>query len=262
MPKASPANTVALRMIRAEYLKRRRKNPVYSLRAFGRDLAVAPSVLSEIFAEKRSLTDALLLRIAGGLNLNLVERRQMLRKTAPPAIPERGKYRKLHNEQFRLIAEWYHFAILNLTLTTGFESDPSWIGERLGITTAEAGEGIDRLLDLGLLRWKDGALVRTYKKLATETDKVSAALRLSHRQSLQHAVDCLDKVPVDLRDITSLTIPFDLAQMAVVKEKIYRFMTDITALTEAAPNKSDVFNLNVQFVPVTKPHRGKSRGEI
>lgn len=247
------ASQPALRVIRGEFLRRRRKNSAYSLRAFGRDLAVSPSVLSEVLSQKRPLTEMLIRRIAAGLDLDLAQKRQLLGSLGQRSSPTRSK-RALRAEQFQLVADWYHFAILNLTLTVDFDSDNGWISRRLGITAAEAAGAVDRLLTLGLLEWKGGRLVRTFRQVVTETDIPSGALRLSHRQSLGQAIECIDKVPVDMRDITSLTIPFDVAQMPQVKAKINKFLLEISQLTRSGTSKREVFNLNVQFVPVTRLH--------
>lgn len=40
---------------------------------------------------------------------------------------------QLSMDQFAIIADWYHFAILNLINTPGFKSDISWIAKRLGL---------------------------------------------------------------------------------------------------------------------------------
>lgn len=251
--KISPSkNASALRAIRSEYLRRRAKNGAYSLRAFSRDLSVSASVLSEVMAEKRPVTETLMNRIVGRLGVNIEERRKLLTLVSKETKRPRSPYRRLHDEQFRLVADWYHFAILNLTMTKDFQPDQGWMAMRLGITTAEVGEAIDRLLDLGLLKWKNGNLVRTFKKLQTGSGRSAPALRLSHRQSIEQALECLEKIPIESRNITGLTIPFDLNQMSVVKDKIQKFLEDISKTADLGPNKSEVFNLNIQFVPVTK----------
>ena len=53
--------------LQQEFDRRRKGNPYYSLRAFARDLAIAPSRLSEIFNHKQGLSRKVALRIADTL---------------------------------------------------------------------------------------------------------------------------------------------------------------------------------------------------
>ena len=55
-----------------------------------------------------------------------------LQKTAVP------EYQQLQMDTFRVISDWYHFGILELTYLKSFKSDPRWIAKALGITEIEA----------------------------------------------------------------------------------------------------------------------------
>jgi len=60
----------AVEWLRQEYVKRRTRNPSYSLRAFSRALHIPSGRISELFARKRTLTPALATRIARELSLS------------------------------------------------------------------------------------------------------------------------------------------------------------------------------------------------
>jgi uncharacterized protein (TIGR02147 family) len=62
-------------------------------------------------------------------------------------------------DAFHLIADWYHYAILELCTCEDFEPRAEWVAERLGITANETELALERLQRLGLLeitkgRWK------------------------------------------------------------------------------------------------------------
>ena len=75
-----------------------------------------------------------------------------------PSTKSDAKYNALEFEYFKVISDWYHYAIIELTLIDGFSSSPMWISERLGITTNQAKSAIERLISLGLLQKKDNML--------------------------------------------------------------------------------------------------------
>lgn len=85
----------------------------------------------------------------------------------------------------------------------------------------------------------------------TTSDIPSAALRRSHRQTLEQAIESLEEVRIELRDITSITMAIDPARIGEAKTAIRRFRRDMAALLEDG-RRTEVYNLNVQLVPVTR----------
>ena len=71
------------------------------------------------------------------------------------SIKDEHSFDEIALDSFRIIADWYHFAILELTEVEGFKSNAAWIAKRLGISRKIAKESIERLFDTGLLAKKD-----------------------------------------------------------------------------------------------------------
>src|SRR5579885_2259362 len=111
----------------------RLRNRAYSLRAFARKLEISPAALSEILNGKRNVSKRLAERLVNNLVLPPNESKAIL-----DLFPEPGEGRRalpvgdrlgvngqgdLSNDQFHVISEWYHFAILSLAETTDFRPD-------------------------------------------------------------------------------------------------------------------------------------------
>jgi hypothetical protein len=139
--------------LKAEYLRRQGKNPQYSLRAFARHLRVPVGSLSELFSKKREMTLKLGQRIAENLVLPENESKMLAEMIAEGKSRKRAlvkldsylpetDYRKISLDTFEAIAHGYHYAILSLTETVGFDPSPSAIAKRLGIPIAQAEEGV------------------------------------------------------------------------------------------------------------------------
>ena len=62
-----------------------------------------------------------------------------------------NEIQQLADDAARVIAEWYHYAILELTRLENIKPDSRWIARVLGITTDEVNLAVTRLLRLGLL---------------------------------------------------------------------------------------------------------------
>jgi uncharacterized protein (TIGR02147 family) len=142
--------------------------PRYSLRAFARDLQMSPSRLSGVLTGKFGLSREAAELIAKRLGYSkdettrfcdLVEARHARGKVKRDLARERisktkGFYKNVGLDGFKLISDWYHFAIMELSLVEGFKSDAKWIAKRLGISIHEVTAAIERLKRLDLVEDK------------------------------------------------------------------------------------------------------------
>ncbi|HVK62126.1 MAG TPA: TIGR02147 family protein, partial [Bdellovibrionales bacterium] len=163
--------------------QRLRDNARYSLRAFARDLQVTPARLSEILNRKKGLSLEAATLMAKRLSLSEQETRffcdlvQMAdaRSASAKKVAEIRIDREIQSQNFntiqldvfKVISDWHHFAILELTLVDGFRSDSAWIAKKLGISAHEVKAAIDRLVTLELLELKGKRLVKTDMKITT-----------------------------------------------------------------------------------------------
>jgi uncharacterized protein (TIGR02147 family) len=93
-------------------------------------------------------------------------------------------YQQLSLDSFQVISDWYHYAILELTLVHDFESDCKWIASRLGLSVHVVEAAIERLKRLDLLIEQDGKLRASNGFTASPTGIPSDALKQFHRQLL------------------------------------------------------------------------------
>ncbi len=134
--------------------------------------------------------------------------------------------------------------------TDDFVSDEKWIAQRLNLEVAHVQESLNRLIRLNLVKRTNGQLTRTTTSVTTTTDVPSKAIRTAHSQCILQALTALEKIPVDQRDITSVTFTSTPEKIPLLKELVRNFRRQVAELTEDGP-RSEVFNLNIQFVPVT-----------
>lgn len=237
-------------LIKAEYLRRKRDNKQYSLRAFAENLDVPPGRLSEILSGKRALSKKMKAHIAGKLGISEIQ--DFLDEASLPKLSfsQRSDYHLLTDDTFSVLADWYHFAILSLADTKDFKADAKWIAKRLNISVMESAEALKKLKNVGLIEIKNGKLMKTNKNVSTTSDIESIALRQSHKQSLEQAALALNEVSIELRDITSMTMAIDLKKIPMAKKIIREFRTKLCDVLETG-HQSEVYNLNVQLVPVS-----------
>ena len=242
-----------------ELLRRCKANPRYSLRAFARSLGIEPSALSKLLAGKRAVSRAMFSRLSARLGLDP----RMAQRLAPPENGEKRRqaaaalsdehFSQISLDAFQVIADWYHFALLELMTVEGFQPDPAWIARALGMGLPEVRFAIERLVRLGLLEMTpDGGMRRLERDLTTiGPEFTTAALRKMQRQILEMAIHALEEVPIEERDQSAMTMAVNLDRLPAAKEKIKAFRRRLCAFLEAEPPKGEVYHLSISLYPVT-----------
>src|SRR5205823_2962609 len=85
----------------------------------------------------------------------------------------------------------------------------------------------------------------------TTHDVPSGALRRYHAQLLELAARALEDVPVELRDVTAMTMAIHPAKLPLAKEEIKRFRRRLARLLEDE-SATEVYHLTIQLVPVSR----------
>lgn len=276
------------------YLKRTQKQ--FSYRYFSRIAGYAsPNFLKLVAEGQRQLSPESIQKFADALGLDERERDQFealvrlgqattdaernrfygkLRRTAdasPPAL-------RLERAQYEVYSLWYAIPLRDLIAEPDFQEDPEWIARRMHprIKPSEAQRALSLLEQTGLAsRDASGRLVRGQAKIATAPKVRSLAVRNYHRALLAHASQALDGLPIESRDITSLTVAMSrgqyeavCARVAAFREELLDFIEDPATATAAAsesdqsPEESgpvvvdrEIFALGFQIVPVTQKTR-------
>ncbi len=145
------------KLLVAELEVRKKRNPQYSLRAFALSLGVSPAQLSQIISGRRNITIKSLQKISQGLGLAPSEVENYLKDWSLQKLdfqhedPKVRNKKNLLDDEFKLISEWYHFAILSLVKLRGASTQPEWIAAKLGISERVAEEAVRRLQRLKIL---------------------------------------------------------------------------------------------------------------
>lgn len=233
-----------------EYRTRRERNPAYSLRSYGRDLEVNSGRLSQYFSGRRPVTRKSALRIMGHLGLSPTEQARWLGVAIEPS--RAAEPHLLEQRAFELISEPIHFTILSLVDTRGFKNNPQWIARRIRSSVPEVAQSLALLKDLGLLEERKSGLALTHKEGVRSSDGVrNAALRRAHEKQLRQAIESLESIPLNLRDVTSITMTADLRRLNEAKVLIQDFRRKLCKLLEGS-DATEVYRLQVQLIPLTE----------
>ena len=235
--------------LKTELKERQQRNPQFSLRSFARWLDLSPAQLSQIMSGKRKVTAKTLTLVSDRLGLSPVERLQLMQASMPGFVDNDPQDFRLSEDQFRMVAEWYHWAILSLTQLPGAQSDPRWIARRLGISVAQAQEALVRLQRLELIETAP-KFKQTSKPIRVASQVGSDAIRSYHKQNLNLAIEKIDTIPMELRQLHSITMPADPHKLAKANQYMDEFLSRMSELMGSG-KPSEIYTLAIQLFPVS-----------
>lgn len=238
-----------------EFRQRKLHNSLYSLRAFARDLGIGKSSLCDFFVEKRLLSKKNVQKVAKKLGLTPLQVKTINGAEPDPAAAEKNnKQLVLEEDLFRLIADWYYLAILNLAKIPSHSAKPAWIARRLGINLEDAEEAVSRLARLGLLSLEKGKLKRTALPLSTSRDIPSEAIRKHHRHQLRLALESLQEDSLEEREFGAVTMAINLRHLQKAKEFLHRTKKRLSSVLEK-DEPEEVYIFSFQLFPVKNRKR-------
>jgi uncharacterized protein (TIGR02147 family) len=255
-------------ILQEEIAKRCEKNPRYSLRAFSKALGLDPAAMSRILSGKIIPSAKMTRKLINELSLSLEMQEQFLNsvrssqssrnlqrispffKNSNSSIAVKPK--ELTADVFRTIADWHHYAILELTFTPAFKAEPKYVSKALGISELEASLALDRLFTLELLS-KDGQKVaKTNHHLSTADKSVtSSAHRRRQKQILEKSVESLENDKIESRSHTGMTMAIDPTKIPEAKKMIQNFNRLLCEFLESG-ERTQVYELSISLFSLQK----------
>lgn len=234
-------------LLRSTLMQRCKANESYSLRAFARDLNVEASALSKIIRGERALSPQMFDRFCSSLNLSPKEQADFIET-------DEAEFQQITEDCFKVIADWYHYAILELTHLQSFKADEKWICEKLGITKTETRKAIERLKRLNLLKVdENGKWIDTGENLSTVSVKhTNQAYKNLQTGVLEKAILALNEIPFDQRDQSSMTLAFSKSEMPKAKELLKKYRRQFVNQMEDYETADQVYHLSFSLYPLLK----------
>jgi uncharacterized protein (TIGR02147 family) len=251
----------------------------YSLRAFAEKLRISNSYLSEVMNGKKALSVDLAFKVALKLNLTDLETQyfcllvQLTQEEDPVYREEFQKRlnglnpkRKTHDlsvDLFKIISEWYHLPILEMTYLPSFRATPEYVTRKLGISKSEAELAIKRLFRVELLEKdekSDGKsqVKKAHNYLLTESAVPNSAFKQYHKQMLAKAVESIDEQTPKERMSATDVLALDSKYLPEVDRLSQEFSAAVMRLAEKSKVKDSVYALSVHFFNLTKKQEKES----
>jgi len=254
--------------------------PQFSYRYFSRVAGFSsPNFLKLVAEGQRNLSPKSIAKFAKGLGLDQEEQETfetlvLLGQAQTDA--ERNRYYlrlrrqassaaaiRLEEAQYRVYSLWYALPIREMLLLPDFQEDPNWMGRRLRppVRGSDVKQALALLMEVGLVvRDEHGRLRPADTNISTGPRVRSLAVRNYHRAMLDLAVKSLDGVPLELRDITSLTLALTPAQYQEVRARIAKFRKELLEMVGEPKNDASHANGAANGNGAAHPENGTNGG--
>jgi uncharacterized protein (TIGR02147 family) len=245
-PEFEISRSLFVSLLRQELDLRLQRNPRYSRRAFAKALGIDQSFLSKVLAGQRLPSIDLIAKAKTRLRLDLV---QATKKNSKLDL----QYQSIE-DSFHLMAEWGHFALLELLRTEDFIADEKWICARLGMSRQELDLIVSRLRRLGYMEIKKKQwLLRAPSLTWANGANTTEARKLLQKEVMLMSQQAIDKVDFELRDHSSLTVALDPKLIPELKQRITLFRRSLDQFITQQPHPpKEVYQFTFSFFPVTR----------
>lgn len=248
------------------------RNPAFSIRAFLKRAAVSsPSLFKQIVTGERNLTEQTLAGFLAAMHLPPQEadyfralvhfnqahtsEEKQLQYERLRELGSHAKVRIVGEDSYAFYQHWYTPVIRELVCMQPFGDDYAALAKRLRptISASEAKAAVRTLIQLGFVTAKpDGTYIQNDPLLHTGFEVHSLAVRGFNRQMVQLAGEALDRIPVQERNVTGVTMSVSPRTYGLITEEIRAFQDKILRLVESDPEADRVCQMNIMLFPVSQ----------
>ena len=244
--------------------------PFYSYRMLGDKLGLDSSYLYRVLQKKQHLPAHALpaakeildlsgreaeyfdLLFSAAVTKDKAKREELMAKALDLRDVDRHS---LQAAELKLLKNWWIPAVRAYLELNGGVVNVKQISRDLcpPITEAQAQEAIDTLLEVGLVKkMASGKLAVTDAHLTAGGPEKKQAVRHFQKEVLSLASDALDNIPVDERNISTLTLSVDQSCFDDLGDMLREFRRLVQKRVDSAKNSDRVMQLSMAFYPIAR----------
>ena len=171
----------------------------------------------------------------------------------------------MDKDKYEFYQKWYYSAIRSCLEYFSFSGGQyKTLANHLhpSISAEEAKEGIKLLVRLKLIEQnEEGRFILTDQHISTPAEWNSLAINAYQKETIHMSMAALDGIEKAERDISTITMAISRDKLEEVKNILESCRQKIIKTVEDMPDPNSVFQLNMQFIPLTKPKGKKEPGD-
>lgn len=252
------------------YTEKNTSLPHLSYRSIGQKVGIDHGLLIKIFQGKRHISSRSIPAFASLLGLS---RRQseyfkllVLYGKAKTDTSIKHYFEKLLSfsgveehrveaDKYEFYQKWYYTAVREILHLHPFRNDYEWLANMAvpAITPAEARKAVHLLERLSFIKRNDaGFFELTSRYITTGPQWRSIAVRSFQKEVMTLAMQAIDTVPREERDISTVTVTLDDAGFVQARGLIAALQKELVGISSACKKVNRAYQVNLQVFPISK----------
>ncbi len=257
-------------ILKAYYERRKKEMPFYSYRMMGDKIGLDSSYLYRILRKKQHLPAHALeavkeligisgrsaeyfnLLYAANVSKDSAQKEELMGRAIALRDVER---RTLQSAELKLLENWWIPAVRAYLELSGGIANIRQIANALcpPISETQAREAIETLRNAGLVKkLASGKLGLTDAHLTVGGAEKAKAVRNFQKQALHLACESLENIPVEERNVSTLTVSVDQSGFDDLKDMLREFRRLVQKRVDSVKNPDRVMQLSMAFYPVAR----------
>lgn len=253
------------------YEKRKAIDSYFSYRYISNKVNLDHGLIIKIFQGKRHLSRRSIINFVKILNLtkNKAEYFELLVLFGRAKSEQEIKHyfekiltysdlgeRTIDADSYEFYQKWYYTAVREVLHMYKFTGDYENLASLLepSISISEAKQAVKLLLRLNFIykNSSTGFYELTDKFITTGKVWKSFAIRQFQSETMSLAQRAIEKIPIQERNISTITFTLDRFGLDQVNEKINQFQKDLLKIASSCNNVNRVYQVNLQVFPLSK----------
>ncbi len=240
------------------------RNQKYSMRSFANKLNMNSGNLSQIIAGKRQVSREKAMCILNTLQVEENDLNKIMYSDSSDNenfifdhyFKNFSSYKIINNHELdQLLSSDLYFKVRAISDTVEFQLNAEWICGKLKAEKSQVELVLKYLVENGDIDpSKNSQAIKHYYQ---STDcKTNNTIRKYHRASLKEAIDKIEDLPTEKRDLTSTVFACNKENYEKAQKLIRSFHKQLVSLM-ATGNKDAIYKLNVQLYPCSEEENNK-----
>jgi uncharacterized protein (TIGR02147 family) len=253
------------------FSERKKSASPFSHRYLALKLGLAtPNLIMLIMQGKRNLTDSICFKLIKFLKLGRRESRYfeaMVGFAQSKSHEEKDRHFStmlelrsktaaslLEKKQYDYYSNWYNLVIRELVTIPGWNGDYRQLAKMVSppILPKQAERSVALLIDLGLIKKKDGGYIQLDPVITTGPEANSIAVANYHRKMAELAAQSYDRHQKQSRTITACTLALTEEDFIRLKKEIADFRAKAMDFAQDVRKGAQIYQINFQAFPVSR----------
>lgn len=162
---------------------------------------------------------------------------------------------RVESDKYEFYQKWYYTTVREILHLHPFKDDYEWLANMVepAITPTEAKKAVHLLERLSFIKRNEaGYFELTTRFITTGLEWRSIAIRSFQKEVMNLAIQAVDRIPKEERDISTVTLTLDDSCFEIVRDRVAALQKELVEISSTCEDVNRVYQVNLQVFPISK----------